>query len=410
MTDGDQQGATARWLCSPEAGPPIADARAMAARHPNDPLATAADFRRAHPTLASERAAAVLEQAALAEMAGRRYGISGDWRLTRDGLEAATRPDVARRRAGMVVASGATRVVDLTGGLGFDTRAFLDAGLEVTAVERDPITAAFLEFNCPGVLAIVADARDELPGLIARLAEGDVVFVDPARRDPAAARDARTGRARPERDPERWSPPWSFVAGIGHPRVLAKVAPGFRPPAAWWAEWIGVDRTVVECAVASWPMADGMRRAVSLAGDGEAVAIARTDAAATTSTPLAWIHEPDPAVVQAGALDSLAVDLRLSRIDRASTWLTGPEPARTPLVRSYETLAVLSGSSRDQRRQVAALGLRRLTAKTRDVDVTPDKALRSLGVAEGPDAVLVLTRESGRLLSLLARPASAPAP
>jgi len=399
-------GAIARWLCSPEAAPVLAGAHVLVGQHPDDPLAAASDFRRRHPSLDAEAAAAALEQASLAVQAARRYGIDTDLRLTRDGLEAATRPAVARRRARMVASSGARRVVDLTGGLGFDARAFAEAGLQVHAVERDPDTAAFLRFNCPGVRVLVGDALDELPTLLGGLTPQDVVFVDPARRDRYAARDARTGRARPERDPERWSPPWSFVAGIAHPRVLAKVAPGFSPPSAWWAEWVSVDRTVVECAVASWPLAEGTRRAVVLDGDNTAVVVARDDAVAPCSPPLSWIHEPDPAVVHAGALDSLAVDHGLSRIDGESTWLTGPAPTWTPLLRSYEVIARLEGSSKAQRRQVAELGLSRLTAKTRDVDVAPSAALRSLGVDEGPEAVLVLTRRAGRQLSLVARPAA----
>ena len=50
------------------------------------------------------------------------------------------------------------RVLDLTGGLGLDTAGFAAAGLAVTAVERDPATAAYLAHNCPGARVLAADA------------------------------------------------------------------------------------------------------------------------------------------------------------------------------------------------------------------------------------------------------------
>jgi hypothetical protein len=46
--------------------------------------------------------------------------------------------------------------------------------------------------------------------------------------------------------------------------------------------------------------------------------------------------------------------------------------------------------------------------KSRDVAVEPREVLRSLGVAEGPERVLVMTRREGRVLSLLTQPARRP--
>ncbi|MBI1350563.1 MAG: hypothetical protein GC156_05535 [Actinomycetales bacterium] len=410
MTTDSRRTALATWLASPEAADALAAATDAGAAHPGDPLTAAARLRRAHPELAPDAAAAVLEQADLRRLAHTRYAmVADDLLLTRDGLEAATRPEVAERRAALVREAGATRVVDLTAGLGFDTTAFAGAGLSVVAVERDPVVATFLRHNCPSVDVVAADALAALPTLLADLSPQDVVFVDPARRDPSAARDARTARARPERDPELWSPPWSTVAALDHPRILAKVSPGFRPPDGWWAQWVSVDRTVVECCVASWPLTADARSAVAIHDGRPTVVAARPEVRVDVSEPLAWVHEPDPAVPRAGALDALAADQGLLRIGPDSTWLTGTHAASSPMLRNYEVLDELRGSAREQRRQLARLGIRRVAVKSREVEVDPRTVLRALGAEEGPDAVIVLARSGSRTMTLVTRAAAPPA-
>ena len=396
----------AEWLLSPAATGPLADARALLAA--GDTLAAGQALRTRHPGLTPDLAAVALEQADLGRLADARYGIDAtDLLLTRDGLEAATRPEVARRRAQLVAAAGASRVLDLTGGLGFDAAAFLAAGLTVTTIERDPVVAAYLAHNCPGATVVYGDAAEHVDTMLAGLSPEDVVFADPARRDPAGPRDATTGRARPERDPERWSPPWSFVAGLPHPRVLAKVAPGFPVPSGWWAEWVSAGRVVVECAVASWPLFGATRQAVVL--DGSLTTVVAAGAGELPWAPElgSWVHEPDPAVVRAGALPSLAAQELLAGIDAESTWLTSERPCDSPAVRSFLVVDELPGPTRQQRRRLADLGVQRLTVKTRDVGADPAAVRRSLGVREGGEHVLILIRRGGRVLSLLTTPAAA---
>ena len=81
--------------------------------------------------------------------------------FTRDGLEQATRPVVADQHAQRFVAAGVRRVVDLGCGIGSDALAFVRAGLEVVAVERDPDTAAVAAANLAGRAEVrCADAEE----------------------------------------------------------------------------------------------------------------------------------------------------------------------------------------------------------------------------------------------------------
>ncbi len=404
---------TARWLASPAAVPALATAReALVGR---DDLAAAAWLRAQAPELTAEESAAALEQATLRQRAADRYGLDaahGGILLSRDGLEQATRPQVAARRAEAFAADGARRVVDLTAGLGFDVRAFLAAGLDVVAVERDPVTAALLAANAPSATVVVGDAADVLPTLLAELAPTDVVFADPARRSPDGPRERTTGRARPERDPARWSPPWPAIEAIAHPRVAAKVAPAFEPPPGWQGQWTSWDRTVVEAQVTSWALAPASRRAVVLGAQAEAVVDADgaplpvLDASAPVGPVL---FEPDPAVVRAGLVGVLAATLDLFGVDPQSTWLTGAaltgEATPSPALRGFRVVAEVTGSARQRRRQLAALGIDRLVVKSRDVRVDPAHVRRELGVAEGGEHVLVLTRRAGRTAAYLTQPA-----
>ncbi|MBK9738102.1 MAG: hypothetical protein IPO93_00940 [Actinobacteria bacterium] len=402
---------TAAWICSPEADVALRVAQATLAEHPTDPLAVGTAVRRALPGISSDQVAAAIQQATMRRAAAERYAIDArDLFLTRDGLEQATRPAVAARRAGLLTAAGAQTVLDLTAGLGFDTRAFLEAGLDVVCVERDPTTARFLAHNAPRADVIVGDATDArlLADLLGRLDEDDVVFVDPARRDPLAPRGITSMRARPERDPERWSPPWAYVAAIPHPRVAAKVAPSFRPPVGWQAEWASVQRTVVECAVYSWPALPVASQAAIFGDDDVLVLGATGDDVPVASAVATWLHEPDPAVLRAGAV-SAVIDGSpgMAMVDVDSTWLTSSTAPPAGLgLRSYRVIAEILGDRKHQRRDLERHGVTRAVVKCRDTADDPVSVLRTLGLLEGPGHVLVMTRRAGRTVSYLAEPAS----
>ena len=94
----------------------------------------------------------------------------------------------------------------------------------------------------------------------------------------------------------------------------------------------------------------------------------------------------------------------MNRIDDASTWLTSEDPAPTwlsPALRTFRVVRVLDGSLAEQRATLAELGITRLVIKSRDVDVDPRQELLRLAVSEGGSHVLVMTRQSGRSVSVL---------
>ncbi|MDR0991215.1 MAG: SAM-dependent methyltransferase, partial [Propionibacteriaceae bacterium] len=170
----------ARWLVSAAATPWLA--QAAAETDPSSP-ATARRWRR---HLSAEQATVVLDQIALRRRAVKKLG---DWAdqvfLTRDGLEMATRREVARWRARRLVEAGVTSLVDAGTGLGIDAMAAAEAGLAVQGWERDLVLAILAQANLE-TLKPVAPASvnvhqlDDLTHLTGR--PDQALYLDPARR------------------------------------------------------------------------------------------------------------------------------------------------------------------------------------------------------------------------------------
>ncbi|MEK6310779.1 MAG: SAM-dependent methyltransferase, partial [Curtobacterium sp.] len=92
--------------------------------------------------------AAVLTQAKLRQKAGAKFGpFASRMLFTEAGLEQATRLQVAAQHAGRFAAAGLTRVADLGCGIGGDAMAMAALDLDVTAVDRDEVTAAVATHN-----------------------------------------------------------------------------------------------------------------------------------------------------------------------------------------------------------------------------------------------------------------------
>ena len=391
------------WITSTEGRAARELAGRLLIAFPTDPLVAGTALRRELPGLAPQDAAMAIVQAQLGLLAQERYGIDADGLLlTRDGLEQATRPEVAARRAALLQAQGVHSVTDMCAGLGFDVRAFLASGLKVTAVERDELTSEYLRVNAPGAVVIQGDATAD-ESLLDTLAPDTVLFLDPARRSGQRTMDGT--RAQSERDPERWSPPWSFVTSLATRgfRVCVKVAPGFDPalmPEGWSGIWTSMHREAVEAMLCSWSL-DAPRTAVaigaqtySFAGDGSAEP--------SIAQVRAWLHEPDTCLVQARLLNDFCADNpALARVDDERSWLTSDAEVQHPLLRSYRVIAQLPNDTRALRRELQARQIGELTIKCRGMKINAEAMRRELRLQPGSAATIVITRAGGARSTLL---------
>ncbi|MCE5328282.1 MAG: methyltransferase domain-containing protein [Planctomycetaceae bacterium] len=92
----------------------------------------------------------------------------------------------------------------------------------------------------------------------------------------------------------------------------------------------------------------------------------------------AFLVEPDAAVIAADAVDTLAQQHGLWRIDHRVVWLFGDRPADTPLARSYRILQEAPGRREDVKKAINALGGGLVVIKPRGLHVDTDRMQKTL--------------------------------
>lgn len=340
--------------------------------------------------------AAVLEQARLRSRARVKFGDFADRMLfTPAGLEQATRLRVAALHAGRFAESGAEVVADLGCGIGGDAMAIAALDLGVIGVERDELTAAVASFN----LAPFPSARVELGNAdAADLAGVGAVWLDPARRDGVTRL----------KDPGDWSPSldWAFELAGRLPTGI-KLGPGLDRdliPDDLEAQWISVERDVVELVLWSGPLArPGIRRsALVLGATGVAELSAAADSPDAAGGHLAeYLLEPDGAVIRARLIGDLARSVDGRMLDPSIAWITSHNPVATPFGQSFRVLERFPLDVKTLKRELKARGVGTLEIKKRGVDIDPAQFRTKLGLTGDASATLVLTRIAGERVALL---------
>ncbi|WP_445153736.1 THUMP-like domain-containing protein [Arthrobacter sp. Hor0625] len=361
-----------------------------------------------------ELVSAALTQSRLRTKAEAKFGeFARQMIFTRAGLEQATRLNVAARHAQRFAEAGIGHVADLGCGLGADAMAFASLDITVTAVEVDETTAACATMNLipfRNATVVHADAAAvPLDGV-------DGVWLDPARRTTSSSGTKRLW------DPEDFSPPLSFVEGLAASgrAVGVKMGPGM-PHAAipqdCEAQWVSVGGDVTE--VALWFNAvrrPGIRRAALVLGPQGAAELTSTeDFDAGPAAPVGpvggYLYEPDGAVIRAGLVADVALQLGGHLLDEHIAYICAPELRETPFARAYEVLEVMPFNVKALKSWVRENGVGVLDIKKRGVAATPEELRKQLlpGGRTGKDAAkktatLVLTRIGEERVAISVRP------
>lgn len=314
--------------------------------------------KRLPPELA--RAAAGLWE--LRHRAVRRFPTMSLPYLTKKGLAQASSEVVARRRAARVVARApSARALDATCSVGADSVALALAGVHVTSCDRDLACTQLTRANLAvhGLRARVAVADATRPAVSA-----DLYLCDPDRRD-----DGRRSL-----DPRSWSPTLEATlrTAAGFSGACLKLAPALDPSLLEEAEaaalpadlprrreWLSRAGELVEVALWTGSLADEapeervatrLDRAggeSSFAGRPTTVAPLSESAAAE----VAWIADPDPALLRSGLLGTFATSLGLAPLAAQIAYLGGAERPQSPFLRNWRVL----GSVPLDRKRVRAL-------------------------------------------------------
>lgn len=348
---------------------------------------------------------AVVGQARLRTKGRAKFGEFADRMLfTRAGLEQATRLGVAARHAGRMRSAGIGHVSDLGCGIGGDALAFAGAGLRVTAVDADEVTAALAAYNLAPFGSDV-EVRHGFAEDHAPLVAGDgaaAVWLDPARRTAGHSETRRVSA-------DDYSPSldWAFALAERVPTGI-KLGPAHDRdtiPADVEAQWVSADGDVVELVLWSGSLArEGVRRAaLVIRGDRahELTAPADTEDAEVRELG-AYVHEPDGAVIRARLIGDLARRLGAGMLDPHIAYLTSDAPADSPFAASFRVREVLPMNPKAIGAALKKAGIGRLEIKKRGVDVDPAAFRKKLNLRGSGEATLILVRIGDKRHALLA--------
>jgi predicted O-methyltransferase YrrM len=369
-------------------------ALALASDQPDAAATTAAQRMRAHfpPALA----AAALTQTQLRRRATVKFGRAAQSMFfTRDGLEQATRPEVAAHHAARFTAAGVRRVLDLGCGIGSDALAFAAAGLEVVCVEIDPGTAEIARLNLGGRAQVILGDADVLAAEMSSSYDG--LFCDPGRRTTSG----RLWRV------EQFKPSWTLVGGLlSSGRVvgikLGPALPHSLIPEATEAEWVSHRAETLEVGLwAGHGSQPGVRAALVL--PDSRLVVPRDVPELGTARPGAYVYEPDGAVIRAGGVTTVGEMVHGALLDPRIAYLTSDTLVATPFAVVFEVLEVLPYRHKAVRRWLREHRVGTVEIKKRGVDVDPAQFRQRLGLTGGEQCTVILTRTRHGAVAIMAR-------
>jgi hypothetical protein len=374
------------------------DALAAAGSLPVDEESFLSNLTQLQKTFPSALAKAALETAALRARARPKFTRAEAMYFTREALEQASGEVIARYRARRF--GGLTAAVDLGCGIGGDSLALAEQ-CQVAAVDVDPLRLAMAAEN------LAAYGRRHRASFIAGdvtqlgLPPADAFFFDPARRVGGRRKFSVRDYVPPLAAMRRWLPQ---IAAGG-----VKISPGVD-----LAELAGYDCEVEfisekgelkECALWFGDFKSAGRRATllsagvahSLLPDPPAAGGASSaDGVPAPGPPLAYLYEPDPAVLRAGLVTTLAARLGARQLDPDIAYLTAPVLQPTPFARAYVVEAAMPFQLKRLRQALRDRHVGQVTVKKRGSPLEPEALIRQLKLAGPEQRVIFLTHVVGK--------------
>ncbi len=390
--------ATLDFLLSPLGREAAADLHAVAL----DDAHVATVLNGLRRRFAPEQAGALVALARVRRRAATKFPAADRLFFTAEALEQATTHTIAAARAAWIDRYAPPGpVLDLGCGIGGDTLA-LAALRPVIAYERDPVRRRLAQANAEALglgerVAFRADdwAADLVAG---RLPEAAAVFIDPPRR-----RDDRRLYRLDDLDPPVavWLQVQAMIPALG-----VKVMPGVDdddiPPGAG-VQFISHDRVCKEAVLWFGPLARQARWAsVHTATGWHTLVASGAPPPLGDLRPGMALHEPDPAVIRAGAFSELCEQLDAHLFDPQIAYLVGAPDRTHPLVQSFRILEVHPFSLKLLQARLAALGIAQVELKKRGAPFAPeslrgrlkpqpgDRAGTAFFTRRGDDRIMIL--------------------
>lgn len=371
---------------------------------------------------AADLTAAALTQQRLRAKATAKFGeFASDMLFTPDGLEQATRLEVAVAHAHRFSRASLATVHDLGCGIGADAVTLSSLGVTVRGVDSDPVTAAVADANLrpwPDSRARLGRAEDVRFGIDpGRNRVG--AWLDPARRTRGVA--DINGRTRRTFRLDDIDPSWAFVQQVAAtvPATGVKLSPGFDHAAipagteAQWTSWMG---DVVECAIWWGPLVMRPGRTARVMGPDEAPVVideSMAEDVVRLAGSLAdvgpWLHDVDKAVIRAGLVGAATRATGGMESDEGTGYVLASRDVSLPYTRRYAVHEAMPFTVKALRAWLRTHGVTGLTIKKRGIRLDDEQLRRELKIGtragSGEQATVVLTRVGGAPTALVVSPA-----
>lgn len=121
-------------------------------------------------------------------------------------------------------------------------------------------------------------------------------------------------------------------------------------------------------------------------------------------SPGQWLHEPDPAVIRAGAFAELCLDLKGHLFDDQLAYIVSSHQCTHPLTQSFVIDEVHPFGLKRLNRRLMDLGIGEVELKKRAAPIEPEQMRHRLKlVPGGQSAVIIFTRKGDERLVLICR-------
>lgn len=316
------------------------------------------------------------------------------------GVEQATSLTAAEHKAQRLLDAGMRGITDLCCGIGGDAMGFATAGLNVVAIDRDPVRAWMAGHNA-GCVSRVADAES----LLDESASADTALhLDPARRT-GAGRVFRLADYQPD-------PPTINKLLDRYPDAAVKLSPAVNlaeleehlpdAVAQGEVEFISEAGRLVQAVLWTGRLRRPQPRTATLLVDGQTHTLTGEPDEAGFGFPQQYLYTVDAAAERAGLLhlfDLPAIHPRLGL-------LTADTIVDNPWLTGFELLAELPYSAKNPKKIKAWLadhdgGI--VEIKTRGKAVDPDPLQRALRGSGSTPYTLFILRFDQRLACLITR-------
>jgi len=343
----------------------------------------------------ADLAKAALETVILRAKAGVKFSRAKQMYFIREALEQASSEIISTYRARRY--ANFAHIVDVCCGLGGDAIG-LSSVARVTLVDNDPLRLALAREN----LAVYGRAADRLEADVTQtpLPQADALWFDPARRVAGRRKFSVRDYAPPLTLISDWLKPTPALGvklspGVDLAELEAERLTADGGQSISEIEFISVNGELKECVLWLGPLRTGAARRATLLPSGHSLT-PHPQASTSLSQPQRYLYEPDPAILRARLVTTLAAQLNAHQLDPEIAYLTSDGLTATPFARAFVIEDAMPFQLKRLREYLRARNVGSVTVKKRGSPLTPEELIHKLKLSGAEARIIFLTQVNGK--------------